>query len=308
MKELPDLMKCDVADKETLALYRKCVKDWTEILLGEDVHSIKNQLNEFVFHFALFRCYRKAMDLSYPEESYPEGYNHHLLVLFQNCFLESHIMSIRRFIDDNYHDPNRKVFSLVRICDEIIENASLITRENYVCFDGLPFEQVSDSLDNWRENHDRNFRNILFSTLCKDPTGSRNDTIDLDKAKQLRKQIVGLSKIRNFANKFFAHAADPKTRKNEVEYNFISIEDIEKSQQVIFNVVHGLGKFIGDISLTELPSVLFDQFENWDRPIVKAENLEEVRSYWRELTTQQDREARAMRDVNFSNWNRSGEV
>ena len=43
------------------------------------------------------------------------------------------ILALRRLIDDG-----STVLSLRRLLKDIKQNASLITRENFVCFDGLP--------------------------------------------------------------------------------------------------------------------------------------------------------------------------
>ncbi len=77
--------------------------------------------------------------------------NNHLMA---EALLDGHVatqvLAIRRLVDDRHGD----IISLRRLVKDLRRNFALFTRENYVCFDGLPYdyEAVRHEFSEMQEN------------------------------------------------------------------------------------------------------------------------------------------------------------
>ncbi len=57
-----DICECDVEDKQNLALFRIKILEWQNILSGDDVHSIYNQVQDLIWDDTVYRTFNKATD------------------------------------------------------------------------------------------------------------------------------------------------------------------------------------------------------------------------------------------------------
>ena len=67
------------------------------------------------------------------------GFNDPVIRLFDAGFATTQATTIRRLIERPHKKPQRAVISLRRVLEDIRKNLDLITRENYVCYNGLPY-------------------------------------------------------------------------------------------------------------------------------------------------------------------------
>ena len=68
-------------------------------------------------------------------------------------------MAIRRITDPTFRDPSRAVISLPRLIDDMRQSTDLITRENFICYEGTSFEGVThekEGIDwmHWKRRHE----------------------------------------------------------------------------------------------------------------------------------------------------------
>ena len=176
MNNWKNINEIDVIDKEEFAHFRFLLKKWKEIFRGDDLYSIQNQINDIIFKYSIFKCYGESLKLSIPEFSAPVGYQNSLLEVFQTAFMESHIMALRRIIDSNDYNPDRKVYSINRLLDELIDNQRILKREYYICYDGTGYNK--EESEQWQNELIRAYRNRVFNTMSIHENEKRDDKID----------------------------------------------------------------------------------------------------------------------------------
>jgi len=145
-----DICDCDVKEKEKLALFRLKRSEWVQCLI-KDTFSISKQISNMLWNDTVFRTINEARKLTAKEGSKEIGFNGPLLELFDQGYVTTQVMAIRRLTDPTFYDPKRAVISLPRLVDDMRQYGDLITRENYICFDGLAFEGVTHEKEgiNW---------------------------------------------------------------------------------------------------------------------------------------------------------------
>ena len=279
---MADICDCDVKDKEKLALFRFKRSEWRKCLIDENF-SISKQLSNMLWNDTVFRTINEARKLTAKRNSKEIGFNGPLLDLFDQGYGTAQVMAIRRLTDPTFHDPNRAVISLPRLIEDMKQNADLITRENYICYDGIAFEGVTHEKDgiNWmhwkgmHENFDR------LSNVSHDKR-ERTDKIDKNVFKSLAKELKVCEGLRTYANKFVAHASDPRNRINLTEkQRNINLQKLDESYKAIIRVASFIGAIIlYEHSLGEVPVPQFNQIENLDKPMVSQDDLSNLHSYW----------------------------
>jgi hypothetical protein len=300
MDNWTDISKIDVIDKEEFAHYRFNLKKWKEIFRGDDLYSIQNQINDIIFKYSVFKCYGESLRISIPEFTEPVGYQNSLLEVFQTAFMESHIMALRRIIDSNDYNPDRKVYSINRLIDELIDSQKMLKREYYICYDGTGFKKQEN--EQWQIEHTRAYRNRIFNTMSKYGTEEPDDRIETSVLFGLKKKLNKLEKLRYYSNKYYAHASDPENRSQNEEKNRISLAEIEEYNDIVIDVCIGVGKVIDEIVLAELPTVTFDIFENWNRPVLVIEKKEDLHSFWCSIGDSLGKKSREKQDEKYKNW------
>ncbi|MGA7925661.1 MAG: hypothetical protein WCA20_06660 [Candidatus Sulfotelmatobacter sp.] len=128
--------QCDVVDREALVLYR--VKryewlSWYELRKG-DPNTIQQQLFSMMFLDLAYRTLAFARQKT-DEDSVVSAQSGLLAHFLDQGYVATQVLAIRRLLDGR-----KDVFSLRRLLDDITKHQHLITREIYVCNDGLLFD------------------------------------------------------------------------------------------------------------------------------------------------------------------------
>lgn len=277
-----NICDCDVKDKEKLALFRFKRAEWRKCLI-EDTFSISKQISNMLWNDTIFRTINEARKLTARRSSKDIEFNGPLLELFDQGYSTSQVMAIRRLTDHTFHDPNRAVISLPRLIDDMRQNANLITRENYICYEGLTFESVTHEKDginwmHWKRMHEN------FDRLSNVPHNKRERTDKIDKQifKLLSRELRACDGLRTYANKFVAHASDTRNRIDLTDkQRKITLQRLDESYKAIIHVASFMGAIIlYEHSLGRVPVPQFNQLENLDKPMVSQEDLGKLHSYW----------------------------
>ena len=132
--------QCDILDKEKGEAFRLKRRQWMEWLSGKDPHTISNQIYSMLWDYALFCTVNELRRIAATEPESGVGFNGPVIRIFEAGFATTQATTIRRLIEKPKSDPKWAVISLRSILKDIEENLNLITRENYVCYDGLPYD------------------------------------------------------------------------------------------------------------------------------------------------------------------------
>ena len=124
--------QCDVNDKRALQSYRDKRRLWLSWINADEHHAIWQVLSSMTWTDVSFKTLTQfAID---DENS---GLHNTLLTeALLNGHVATQVLAVRRLMDDG----NSDIISLRRLVKDVKRNFSLITRENYVCFDGLPYD------------------------------------------------------------------------------------------------------------------------------------------------------------------------
>jgi AbiU2 len=278
---MKNLCECDVEDKESLAVFRNKIRRWCQILTGDDIHSIFNQIQDMVWNDTVYRTFNEARRLSEETNDPSTGLPGTVIELLDLSFLMSQTMAIRRLTDSHEWRPERAVYSLPSLIEEIKESKAFFSRENYVCYDGIPFE--GDKLQH-PQDLVHSSRHSVFDLLSGTDKDHRNryDKINEKIFKELQREISKTDLIRAYSNKFVAHAAAPDNRRKiDPELKRLSLQYIEKSYKAIITVGKHLERLTGATLIVELATPQFDQLKSWDKPTITSIDKEKLYSYWK---------------------------
>jgi len=299
------LEQCDVTDKEKLKEFRGKRQQWVEWLKGEDIHSIWKQINQHFWDISLFCTINELRKIAAKSLKPEVGFNSSVLRLFDLGFVISQSTAIRRLIEKPLSSPNRAVISLRRIIYEVKEYRHLLTRENYVAFDGLPFDSTpkcipepqsgalsvrtgwiaSDGPNAWltsrlvHQNFDR-----LSKVGAKQR--QRNDLIDEEWFEYLDNKLEICGDVKKYVDKFIAHGADPVTRQGLTEeQEGITLMRLESCWKAIYQTAAFIyGPLLWEGSYGSLPIPQFDHLENLDKRWVDPGNVVKAHKKWNQYS------------------------
>lgn len=304
--------ECDIVDKKLLGSYRSKREAWLLWLDHNEPSSIDNQVYNLMWSDAVFWTLNEAR--KFTDDKHPSSAITPILAEFiDQGYIAIQIISISKLFEKNSSDPRHGVISLRRLVDEIVDNANLFTRENYVCYDGLPFDpepvrqrflahisangpgfisisrEGPDAWDSSERLH------IQFDKLSKTASGgrNRNDIISKDVFKSLKSVFddVAFEHIKELRHKIFAHAADPHSR----SYAHTSIDNVQLGRilqaqknllqlmQVVSNLILQAASFTSAIAIPQ-----FNQFEHITLPYVKPEDRNKLSEFWSSHTRERN--------------------
>ena len=286
--------------------FREKRSQWVEWLHGEDFHSVWKQIGFLFWNHAWFCTVNELRRLAENNESSKAGFNAPIIRLFNTGFVTMQAVTIRRLNEKPKMKPKPKwaVISLRRIVDDIRKNMCLITRENYVAYDGLPYDtepaknkwieertkQEQTDVCGWAETNGPNAWSISalmhddFDRLAKvNPSDRRRcDLISDEWFDYLENQLQPCGSIKIYVDKFIAHAADPETRSELVEKQLrISLDSLEQCHRAIYRVAAFLyGPLLWEGSYGALPTPQYDHLKNIDKPWIAPQDIEKAHEAW----------------------------
>ncbi len=126
------LEQCDVlaVRRPVLGEYRLFRRKCLEYLRGDAPTSVMNQVHGLAWHTAVFRTLNEARRLE-PERAV----NGAMWELIGHGYASLMTLGIRKLVD---RDP--RTDSVWNVISQIEKRPELLRRENFVCYDGLPFD------------------------------------------------------------------------------------------------------------------------------------------------------------------------
>jgi hypothetical protein len=131
--------QCDVIHRKTLEQYREKRYEWLswyELREGEP-NTVQQQLISMMFLDLAYRTLASVRQST--DQGFAFAAQSGLLAHFlDQGYVAKQVLAIRKLLD-----PRKDVFSLQRLLNDMADHRELITRENYVCHDGLPFDSAA---------------------------------------------------------------------------------------------------------------------------------------------------------------------
>ena len=290
--------QCDVPEVRHASLreYRKHRRKCMEYLWGNSDTSIVCQIQDLAWYTAVFRTLNEARRLE-PAKSVNGAFWELTSVGY------AHLMAlgIRKLVD-----KDSRTNSVCSLISQIERRPELLTREMFICYDGLPYDWQKVQMEyiasleyrnggqaRWVPNSGPKAYEVsrmmhnTFDRLCGNPKKpNRRDTIDTLILKQLKEALLhpAIKKVCNFANKRMAHAERPSKSANPVSTT--TYEDIDNALKQIVLIVNFLStSFFYDTAFGSIvPIPQFDVLEGLDQPWISTENVENLRHYWNKIS------------------------
>jgi hypothetical protein len=268
-------------------------------LMNEDDNSVVTQLQELLWTFNVFNSINETRRAEFEAGGSSSALNSVIADFMDRGFVLGMATGIRKLWERGHSNEDKQIVSLRRVLDDVNAHAHLISRENYVCYDGLPFSNLDDFLidKNTSFNKVNDFQaaaeyhrldtrgpnaSFMASLMHKsfdqisnfDPTSAhhaRKDRIDPDIFGRLTTHVndSGIEKLKIYTDKILVHAGDRKSR--DVAYSEvgkkISIGGFKDCIKALYEASAFLGSnILGDSDPGGFTTAQFNVFEKLEFP------------------------------------------
>ena len=294
--------RCDVPEdrRSTLKRFREKRLEWLSWLYKDRHHAIWPTLHTMVWMDVSLRTLT-----SFVAENEENALANPLLDWApQSGFVATQVLAIRRLMEKT---SKRERISLRVLIKDLGRNMDLFTRENYVCCDGLPYDQQSI--------HNAPFEKLAtkgergrFTWLGLEADSERlhrrfDKLAGVDPAKRKRQDRLprrvlatvekwlddsGSDALVEWSHLFLAHAAGPKERARIADLNLTAgkiaaaTKALARSIEALSLLVDGGGRgFV-------MPAPDIDQFKKLDKPVMRPGDEQTGRERWDRYSAEWD--------------------
>ncbi len=301
-----DVDRCSVDNKALLIQFRAKRSEWMDWLERDVHHNIWGQIHSIMWDDAVYRSLNEAR--RFASAGNPTAAINGMFGMFiDRGYVSTQILGICKITDRSDNDPKKGVISLRRLFDDIGDHHHIMTRENFVSYDGLPYDYAAAQqahIDS--ETPEELAKSRWVPTKGPDAYGAsqmvhnafdklsgiaadkrtRTDLIHKDVFKTIGAWFDApiFGKLRTHRNKFIGHAADKFSRQiAPLSRLGLSLDEIAGAQRIIVRIATAIGSHIlyGSALGGVVPTPQFNVFENLEMPVVPAANIDEISEWWR---------------------------
>jgi len=289
--------ECDIDASKRFALqkYRKLRQYCLEYLRGPSVCPVYGQLRKLAWHTAVFQTLNEARRLEPDAPASGPAWK-----LLSEGYASLMSLGIRKLLD-----KDKRRISLAWIIDKLKKNSHLLTREFFVCHDGLPYDYQSSRERYYAamSEHERTetcFHPTTgpcgwemaekmheeFDKLCGHPSRrSRKDKVSESILVSVEKLLSheSISRVEAMASKVIAHTVIIKPGEEKVVVP--TYEDVSTALATLV----GLANFVSTVIFFDMhfghvvPIYSGDPVEALDQPWISSSNLARLSGFWDEL-------------------------
>jgi hypothetical protein len=298
------IAQCDVPLERRAALesYRDRRRLWLSWINEDEQHAIWQVLSSMVWTDASFKL------LSH----FAEGDESSALsnTLLAQALIDGHVatqvLAIRRLVDDR----NADVISIRRLVKDIRRNFALFTRENFVCFDGLPYDydavqrkemmervgtgpfwgQTSgpDAHGTSRMAHEQFDR--LAGVRAEDR--QRGDKLPVSLLTTIERWLdeCGADELAKWSHAYLAHAGGPAARERISEL-LVTANKVTDAIEALARVIEAISAWLlfdGGRLNSLMPVAQFNPLDKLDRPIMKVGDEAAAHRFWDQLSDERN--------------------
>lgn len=289
---------CDVSDRAKLAEYRQKRDMWSSLMEHDPKQSVTRQVTALLWHDAVFRLFNE-MRVNAPGERTPAITSPLLTEALDSGYVTVMLLGISRLVD-----RRTDVVSLRRVLNDVRASRPLLTREHFVCFDGMRFdpatippiwERARPGERIWTELGgplDASTPRRLHEVFDKLSGVSiehrqRSDLIAESTFDEIEALLDcdAISAIIDKRHKFVAHAADETSRaKKPLAGYSTSMAEVENALRVILRAIEKLnGDILQGTAWGFMATAQFNVLDGFGGSLTE-EHLEELQEIWERLT------------------------
>lgn len=319
---------CDVSDRDKLAAYRGKLEQWSEFFEADRGASLAGQFGDMMWFDIAWRSANHARQFADKDGS-KASVAPLIAMMLDRGYLSGQVIAITRLLErPPANQPKKGVISLPRVVDEMRAARELITRENFVCHDALPYDYEAlqaaeleliaaelaanpdkvmrtnlslsgpEGFDQARMEHE------LFDQLSgvAPDKRERGDLITkafFDRLDELLADPL-LIEIKALRNKSIAHAADAFSRAQVTGLRTgLSLQDFDRAHYLLFAVFQTLSVVLfGKWRASPVPVPQQNMFEHLTEPFVAEQRLADMQSFWQaHIGEREDWMSRAFHEV-----------
>jgi hypothetical protein len=302
------IAQCDVPAERRAALqsYRDKRRLWLSWISTDEHHAIWTVLSSMVWTDVAFKT---LSHFAIADEA--NALNNHLMVqaLFDG-HVATQVLAIRRLMDDGNND----IISLRRQVKDLRRNFVLFTRENYVCFDGLPYDYEAVRHARFMEIA----ANGATGNIWVPTSGPQGDSTSqmahmqfdklagIDPAKRTREDRLpssllttiekwlddsGADDLAKWSHAYLAHAGGPESRKRIADLMVTTnkITDAIKALARVTEAISAWLLFAGGRTSALMPVAQFNPFEKLDKSIMQAGGEADAYKLWHQLSDERNK-------------------
>src|SRR5215813_4451833 len=304
--------QCDVAPEKRGALqsYRDKRRLWLSWIDTDEHHAIWRGLSSMVW---TDRSFKMLTQFAINDE---DNALHNTLLA--QALIDGHVatqvLAIRRLMDNS----NSDIISLRRLVKDIRRNFRLFTRENYICFDGLPYDYEAVLRKEMIEHAGKapfwgqtsgpgahgtsRMAHEQFDRLAGiDPAKrSREDRLPVSLLATIERWLdeSGADELADWSHAYLAHAGGPEARKR-IDDLFVTANKLTDAMKALARVTEAISAwllFAGGRSYSLMPTAQFNPFEKLDKPIMHAGGEDDAYKLWHRLSDEANRYLEGVED------------
>ncbi len=310
------LDQCDVNNKQALGEYRTKRTEWLHWLDGDEHHAIWSQIMAMIWNDMTFALLNETRNPNHWKGGIV-ALNGMLINFIDQGYVVSQALAIRKLMDENKSkDPKKGVISLKRLVDDLKAHANLLTREIFVCHDGLPYdyqavaqtwyaEQMAQdafgSFGGWGETTGpkaflpAELAHKAFDRISgvQPDNRQRSDRVGSAVFDTLDNWLTnsGAQEIIHLANKLIAHAADDTSRRAvRLDSLNMTISKVGKIHRVFVRCAQAVsvGILQGPNYVNVVPTPQYDLLEHLDQPFIQAETSKDLHDFRRKWVSERN--------------------
>jgi hypothetical protein len=291
--------------RSALESYRAKRAVWLSWISTDEHHAIWSTLHSMVWTDVAFKTLT-----NFGANDDENALNNQLMVeALLNGHVATQVLAIRRLMDNG----SSGIISLRRLLKDLKRAFALLTRENYVGYDGLPYDYLAVRQGRFEKNAGKwgqggiwmptegpegdgtsELAHSQFDKLSGiDPTKrSREDRLPVSLITTIEKWLddSGADDLAEWSHAYLAHAGGPELRKNIADLT-VTANKITEAIRVLARATEAISAWLlcaGGRSNALMPVAQFDPFEKLDQPIMQAGGQAAAYKLWHQLSDERN--------------------
>lgn len=297
----------DVVNTKRLASYLELRQRALLQLKDDEVHNVCGQIVAMIDADRTWRVLnemrRLAADRRETDATWETAVTNGMLSYFVDTgYVATQTLAIRRLLEEKQSNPKGQIISLRRVLATVKGGRGYITRECFVCHDGLPYDPApgaskaiesastagdeidwfaTEGAEAWDMAEMMHEAFDALSGVSRDKR-SRDDLIRMEFLEELEALLSdpAFEILEAYANKFVAHSADERSRKEAGEDIAVTMDRIATCHAAIIKVFNALVSDVFQVGIHSPVTTRNEPFKNLDRPMVATDQLPELRQWW----------------------------
>lgn len=276
-------------------------------LKDDEVHNVHGQITAMMDGDRTWRALnemrRLAAERRTMDPTWESAVQNSMIVDFINTgYVATQTLAIRRLVEQKASNPRGQIISIRRVLAAVKGARGFISRECFVCHDGLPYDTAPGAVEaltaaadepdgvHWLDTEGpqgwaaADLLHEAFDALSGigPARRSRDDLIRMEFFDDLEVSLANpaFETLEAYANKFVAHSADERSRAEAGAEIIVTMDRISKCHEAIIKVFHRLVFDVFQVGIHSPVVFRGEPFKGLDKPLIATDQLSALRQWW----------------------------